>query len=125
MKLTKLISLTGLALATTFVAFAVPPSKQTSPSTPLRTTEDFAQVKPGDKLALVCKECDTVTVRTIATTDEAMEFCKEGAEIACPSCKKSFKVVRHGPRSKGGTHPETQIVNERGEECLFVTKLPD
>ncbi len=128
MKSAKVILTTALLLVTSVVAFAIPPAHRSGPGPALRTAESFKDVKPGDKLALVCKQCDTVTVQTVASKEEAMEFCKVGAEIVCGSCKKTFKVVTHGPRGKsgpGGKHTETRIVNEKGEECMFVTKLPD
>lgn len=124
----KIILTTGLLLATAVAAFAIPPAHRTGPAPALRTAEEFAEVKPGDKLLLVCKECNTVTVQTVASKEDAMEFCKEGAEIVCGSCKKTLKVVQHsgkGPRAKMGSHVETKIVNDKGEECMFVTKLPN
>lgn len=125
MKTIRSILAVGILCFTAVAAFALPPSKRTAPAKSLRTTEEFSQVRPGDKLALVCKQCDTVTVQAITSKEEAMELCKEGAEIVCSSCNKTFKVVRHGPPGKGGTHTETRIVNDKGEECMFVTKLPN
>ncbi len=128
MKSVKVILTTGLLVLSSVVTFAIPPAKRTGPAPALRSAEAFSDVKPGDKLALVCKQCDTVTVQTVGSKEEAMELCKEGAEITCESCKKDFKVVRHagkGPRGKAGSHTETKIVNDKGEECMFVTKLPE
>lgn len=115
----------GLLLGTALATFAAPPSQRTTPAPALRTTEEFAQLKEGDKIALVCKQCDTVTTKTLASKDEAMALCAEGSTIMCPSCNESYKIVSHGPRSKGGTHRELRYVNDKGEECLFVTKVND
>ncbi len=125
MKSLKYLLTTVLVFGTVLSALALPPSKRTAPAKALRSTEEFAQVNPGEKLALVCKQCNTVTIQTITTKEEAMELCKVGVEITCPSCNKTFKIVRHGPSGKGGTHVETRIVNDKGDECMFVTKLPE
>lgn len=113
----------GILFATAATAFAAPPARRTA--LPLRSAAALSEVKPGDKLALVCKTCDTVTVFDVTSTEEAMKLCTEGESVACGSCDKTFKVVAHGPRGKGGKHTETRIVNDKGEECMFVTKLSE
>lgn len=123
MKSAKILLTTGLLLATAVAAFALPPARRAAPA--LRSAAAIEDVKTGDKLALVCKVCDTVTVLDVTSKEEAMKLCTEGAEVACGSCEKTFKVVAHGPRGKGGKHTETRIVNDKGEECMFVTKLPN
>jgi hypothetical protein len=123
MKPVKVILTTGILLATTAAALALPPARSTAPA--LRSATAFEDVKAGDKLALVCKECESVTVLDVTTKEDAMKLCTEGETVACGSCKKTFKVVAHGPRGKGGKHTETRIVNDKGEECMFVTKLPN
>lgn len=125
MKIIRTLAIAALAISTSIFSFGAPPSQRVAPALPLRTSEDFAAVKTGDKLALVCKECDTISVYTATSPEEAMEYCKEGAEITCPSCKKTFKVVRRGPRSKSTTSTEMRIMNEHGKECVFVAKLPE
>jgi hypothetical protein len=114
---------TGLLFATAATAFALPPARRTSQ--PLRSAAALSELKPGDKLALVCKVCDTVTVIDVTSKEEAMKLCTEGEMVECGSCDKKFKVVAHGPRGKGGQHTETRIVNDKGEECMFVTKLSE
>lgn len=90
----------------------------------LRQAEQFAQLKSGDKIAYACNECKTVTVVTVQSAGQAMEHCKEGATIACPSCKTKVRVVLKG----GGTkNPSVERVvsytNEKGEDCLFIAKV--
>ena len=106
---------------------AAPQSKQTSPAAAktLRANADFEQVQSGDKIALVCKECDSVTVQTVASKEEMMKHCAVGETITCPSCKTVGKVVKHGPSGKQGKHIETMIVNQDGKECMFVAKLSE
>lgn len=119
----KVVLTTGLLLATTVAAFALPPARRAAPA--LRSAAVLSDVKAGDKLALVCKVCDTVTVLDVTSKEEAMKLCTEGEKVVCGSCEKTFTVVQHGPRGKGGQHTETRIVNDKGEECMFVTKLPE
>ena len=85
MKTQKIILVAGLLLTTALVSFAIPPSKRTDFSAPLRTTEDFAAIKAGDKLALVC-------MRDIAF-DETKVFFADGALRA--RCKQDLQVC-HG-----------------------------
>jgi hypothetical protein len=87
----------------------------------LRHKSQFEELKPGDKIAYVCNQCQTVTEKTIASKAEAMELCQEGATVTCPACKKTAKMVL-----KAGAKPgrEVTYVNDKGEECLFIVKLP-
>lgn len=90
----------------------------------LRQAEQFAQLKPGDKIAYACNECKTVTVTTVQTAGQAMEHCKEGAIIACPSCKTKVRVILKGGASKNpSVQREVTYTNEKGEECLFIAKV--
>ena len=125
MNLKKYILSLGLVFGSALFTLAIPPSKMTAPSPALRSTEDFAKLNPGDKIALVCKECNSVTVTSVESKEAAMQLCKEGTTITCPSCKMVAKVVTHGPSGKEGTHTVTKIVNEKGEECMFMAKLPN
>lgn len=100
MKLTRTMLVMSLLLGTAAATFAAPPSKQIF--TALRTTEEFQALEAGDKVALVYSEGDAVF---------------------CGYCEVTVKVVRRGPRSKGGTHTEIRCENEVGEDHMFVTTL--
>lgn len=90
----------------------------------LRQAEQFAQLKPGDKIAYACSECKTVTVVTVQTAGQAMDHCKEGATLVCPSCKTKVKVVlKDGAAKNPSVRREVVYTNEKGEECLFVAKV--
>ena len=116
-----LILITGAAL------FAGPPGKSINSShSALQTPEAFQALKPGDKVAIVCNECQSVTIKTIEQKSDAMKLCKEGDSVTCPSCKKTLKVVRRGPPGHSGTETTKVVyVNEKGEECMFITKVTD
>jgi hypothetical protein len=89
----------------------------------LRQAEQFAQLKSGDKIAYACNECKTVTVVTVQTADQAMDHCKEGAVLVCPSCKTKVKVVMKGSPKNPSVQREVVYTNAKGEECLFVAKV--
>ncbi len=120
---TRILSLAAFLLGAAALAFAGPPPVPVNVHKAM-SAEQMEQLKAGDKIAYVCKECNSVSVQTIEKSVQAMALCKEGAVVTCPSCKKVFKVVRSGPPGKGST-PFTQVryVNPKGEECMFIAKL--
>jgi hypothetical protein len=121
--LIRIFTLAGLLLGAASIALAGPPPTFFT-SHALTKPEQFQQLKPGDKIAYVCKQCNSVSVQTIENQAQAMELCKEGSTVTCPSCSSVYRVVRAGPMSKGGTPAELKYVNDKGEECLFIVKLP-
>ncbi len=121
--LIRILALAGLLLGAASIAFAGPPPPIFT-SHALTKPEQFQQLKHGDKIAYVCKQCNSVSVQTIEKGEDAMALCKEGSTVTCPSCSKVYRVVRPGPISKGGQPPELKYVNDKGEECLFIVKLP-
>lgn len=90
-----------------------------------RREAQFKQLKTGDKVAYICNQCKTVSEIPIASHEHAMELCKEGATVTCPSCKKTSKVVRKEKRNDPPTRTEVIYVNEKGEECAFIAKVTD
>ena len=91
----------------------------------IKTAEQFSKLKAGDKVLYVCNQCETVTEKTIASQAEAMDHCKEGATLTCPSCKMKVKVVMKGPPKNPMPTREVSYVNDKGEQCFFVAKLTD
>lgn len=91
----------------------------------LRKPEEFKQLKAGDKIAYVCHQCQTVSEVTVDSPAHAMEHCKEGADVTCPQCKKKVKVVTKGPPKNPSIERQVFYVNEKGEPCLFVAKVPE
>ncbi len=91
-----------------------------------QTLHDEAQLKElksGDKIAYVCNQCKTVSEVTIATPAQAMEYCKEGATVMCPSCKAKVTVTFRGPPKNPSSQREVVFTNDKGEECAFVAKV--
>lgn len=91
----------------------------------MKSAEEFAKLKAGDKVLYVCNQCQTVTEKTLASPTEAMAHCKEGVALTCPSCKKQVKVTYKGGRNDPPVTREIYYVNDKGEECFFIAKRPD
>ena len=123
MKTRLMISTITALLIGVGLAMAQPPGKGPTfrKYKSLKSVDDFKSVKKGDKLAFVCLECHTVAELQVEAEEDAMAYCKDGAQVTCPGCKKSYKTVRHGPPGKGLLHRHVKYVNEAGEECAFVT----
>lgn len=94
--------------------------------TTFREDSQFKKLKAGEKVVYVCNECKTVSEIEITSPAMAMELCKEGATVACPSCKKVSRIVPKRKRNDpaGGT-VEVSYVNDKGEECAFIAKVAD
>jgi hypothetical protein len=127
MKPIRIVLISTLLVASAIAAIAAPgpPSKSVFSASARRTDDDFKSLKAGDKIALVCKECESVTVQTVESPEAAMKLCKEGETVVCGSCNKVAKIVRRGPRSKNSTSTATEVryVNDKGEDCMFIVKL--
>ena len=85
----------------------------------LGNESQFNQLKPGAKVVYVCNECKTVSEIPIASQQQAMDYCKEGAAVTCPACKMTTKVVMKRGRNEPANHREVTYVNAKGKECAF------
>jgi len=121
-KLTSLLIVASLALGITGIAVAGPGPQFWQN---VNTAEQFKKLKPGDKIAYVCNVCKTVSEVTVESSEQAMEHCKEGATLTCPSCKMNFKVTLKGGRNDPPIQREIIYTNDKGEECLFVVKASE
>lgn len=88
----------------------------------LRNRAQFKELNAGEKIAFVCNQCRTVSEVTIESPAHAMELCKEGATVTCPSCKAKTKVVVKRQRNDPPVREEVTYVNDKGEECAFIVK---
>ncbi len=124
MKTNLLRSLFAIALLGAFASFAYAgPGPQYWQN--LRNQQQFNELKAGDQIAYVCNQCKTVSVTTVESAAKAMELCKEGATIACPSCKMETKVVLKRQRNDPPLQSQVTYVNDKGEDCMFIAKVAD
>ena len=85
--------------------------------------EEIQKLKKGDRYALVCMDCKSITVKEIADDKEAEALCHEGGTVHCDSCKKKFTIKHSGPPGKGTTSRKVTYVNEEGKECMFLVPI--
>jgi hypothetical protein len=89
----------------------------------LTTKVQFEQLRPGDRIVYVCRQCDAKRTVTLASVAEALEYCREGARLSCPGCKDEMQVVL---KQGAGSTVEVHYVNKKGHECLTIAKaLPE
>jgi hypothetical protein len=121
--LKSVLTVTAALIAFSSAAFALPPGKG-GPASPAMKKGDFDTLKSGDKVALVCKVSDSVTIIDVKDEKAALELCKEGAMVHCPTCKKEYKTTWVNPTGKGaGPQTKVVIVNDKGEPCMFYAKI--
>lgn len=107
---------------------AAPPGKgpfSTKTYKHIDTQEEILSLKPGDRYALVCMDCKSITVKEMTDEKEAKALCHEGGSVHCDSCKKKFTVKHVGPPGKGTTESKVTIVNDKGNECMFIVPIKD
>jgi hypothetical protein len=104
---------------------AAPPGKGTKVYKPALTQEEIQKLKTGDRYALVCMDCKSITVKEVADEKEVEALCHEGGTVHCDSCEKKFTVKHAGPPGKGVTTSKVTIVNAEGKECMFVVPMKD
>jgi len=115
--------LAGLVLAGS-TAMAQPWGKSGVPMERIHKKSQIEQIGKGAQLVLVCKGSDTVTLIDIKDKKEAMELCADGRMIHCRDCRKKFHVVWRNPIGKGpGPRSTMEIVNAKGEPCMFLARI--
>ena len=105
-------------------AFALPPWKGGPALEVIEKKSDVEKLGPKSQLVLVCKASNTVTIIDIKDEKQARKLCAEGSMIECKDCHKDYKVVWKNSAGKTGS-PELKmdIVNAKGESCMFLAKL--
>lgn len=85
---------------------------------------DVQSLGPKSQLVLVCKASNTVTLIDIKDEKQARKLCTEGTMIECKDCKKHYKVVWKNSTGKtGSSELKMDIVNAKGESCMFLAKI--
>ncbi|MBC8125947.1 MAG: hypothetical protein H8M99_02210 [Gloeobacteraceae cyanobacterium ES-bin-144] len=84
-----------------------------------RQTSDFSAMKPENHVVYVCNMCETISNVPVKSKEHAMEMCKDGAMMTCPSCKKTSKTVVKTP------HGNVTFEDEKGKECGFMAMAAD
>jgi hypothetical protein len=119
----KTLILAAIAASLVTTVSAAPPGKGLGTFKKASTVEEIQKLKTGDRYALVCKECDSVTIKEVANAEEVEKLCHDGGSIHCDSCKKKVTVKRTGPPGKENATSKVTIVNAEGKECMIVVPL--
>lgn len=125
MKTLKSLTLTGSFCALFLSsAFALPPWKGGPALEGIQKKSDVENLGPKSQLVLVCKASNTVTIIDVKDAKEALKLCAEGRMVECKDCHRHYKVVWKNPTGKsGGNELKMDIVNAKGESCMFLAKL--
>ncbi len=92
----------------------------------LTTKAQFEQLRPGDRIVYVCRECDASRTVLLGSVAEALEYSREGATLSCPGCKDEMRVVLKQVPGSPDSPIEVHYVNKKGHECLTIAKaLPE
>ena len=119
--LTYILTLTTLGAITTSLS-AAPDVKGTYKTA--ATIKQIQSLKVGDKYALVCNMCKSITFKEITKPEEVGELCHHGGAVHCPSCKKKAIVKYDGPIGKlMPTSTRVTYVNADGKECMHLVPL--
>ena len=123
----KVLLASAFAIAFAGSVAAAPPGKgevlKTGSYQHASTQEEIQNLKKGDRYALVCMECKSISVKEIVDDKEAEALCHEGGSVHCDSCKKKFTIKHSGPAGKGASSTKVTYVNEEGKECMFLVPI--
>ena len=115
-----------LAVVTaTLVTAAYAESPGNVPLKKASTVGEIQKLKMGDKYAVVCKECDSITIKKVADAAEVESLCHDGGSMHCDSCQKKHVIKRVGPPGKETIVAKVVIVNAEGKECMFIVPMKD
>lgn len=104
---------------------AAPPGKGAGFLKGASNQEDIQKLKPGDRYALVCMDCKSITMKEVADEKEVAALCHEGGTLHCDGCKQKMTIKHSGPPGKGATSSKVTIVNAEGKECMFVVPMKE
>lgn len=88
----------------------------------LGNESQFKALKPGEPVVYICNQCKSLSEVAVKSREHAMEPCKVGSNVICPSCRMTVKIVRKTQRKDPPTHAEVIYVNKDGKECGFFAK---
>ena len=119
------LAIAAFAASVASSVYAAPPGKGTGVFKGASTPEEIQMLKPGDRYALVCMDCKSITVKEVADEKEVAALCHEGGTLHCDGCKKKVTTTHSGPPGKGTTSSKVTIVNAEGKECMFIVPMKE
>ena len=114
--------LAGLTLSAAVSALAGPPSQFLEP---LRREQPARALQPREHVVYVCRQCQPANASPAdrASAMPAMDRCREGTKVTCPSCRPHTRVVFQGLPKSPSVVREVTYTNERGDSCIFVAQV--
>lgn len=106
-------------------AAAAPPGKGTGVFKGANTQEEIQKLKKGDRYAMVCMDCKSITVKEVADEKETATLCHHGGSLHCDACKKKVTIKHVGPPGKDSMTSKVTYVNEKGDECMFLVPMKE
>ena len=103
--------------------YAAPPGKGTGVYRGVTTQQEIQKLKQGDRYALVCTNCKSITMKEVADAKEVEMLCRNGGTVHCDGCKKDYSIKHVGPPSKGFDRTKVTYVNAAGEPCMFIVAM--
>jgi hypothetical protein len=84
--------------------------------TQINTTNQAAELKPGDTMAMVCAKCKSVMVHNVSTEKGHIQVMTVGEKHLCPGCSSTITTVGVGK----GKHNEVKHTCEKcGSDSVF------
>lgn len=62
----------------------------------ITTPAQADELKPGDKMAMVCTKCKSVVLHNVSTEKGHIKTMTVGEKHLCPGCNSTIEVVGHG-----------------------------
>lgn len=115
----------AFAASLTASVSAAPPGKGTGVFKGATTQEEIQKLKKGDRYAVVCMKCKSITTKEVADDKEVAALCHNGGTIHCDGCQKKLTIKHVGPPGKGPDKSEVTIVNAEGEQCMFIVPMTE
>lgn len=84
--------------------------------THINTTNQAADLKPGDTIAMVCTKCKSVMVHNVTTEKGHIQVMTVGEKHLCPGCNSAITVVGVG---KGKKNKVKHTCEKCGDNSVF------
>ena len=82
----------------------------------INTPAQAEELKPGDRIAMVCSKCKSVMVHNVATEKGHIKIMTIGEKHLCPGCGSTITVAGAGK----GKHDEVKHVCDKcGDDSVF------
>lgn len=82
----------------------------------ITTPAQAEELKPGDKVTMVCTKCKSVMLHNVTTEKGHIKIMTVGEKHLCPGCKSTIEVVGTG---KGAHDQVKHVCKACGDDSVF------